>query len=359
MDYNKLANLLFKHVNLTKEDLLNKFPKRDKNTVVTRFAPSPTGLLHIGGVYTSLIDRKIATQNNGVFFLRIEDTDKKREVANSKEIIVNVFNRFGIKIDEGVIGENKQIGEYGSYIQSERVWIYHILAKYLVQKGYAYPCFCTEDELNQIREQQSLAKESPGYYGKWAKYRDCNLETIEQLLNDKKPYVLRFRVPENAKARVGITDLIKGEIEMDNNQNDFVLLKEDGIPTYHFAHACDDHLMGTTHLFRGDEWVSSLPIHLQLFEALEFPLPNFGHVAPVMKLDGESRRKLSKRKDPESSAEYYLQEGYPIKALYVYLYTLINSNFEEWYLANPDKDIDEFKFTYEAMSTTVALYDLD
>lgn len=355
----KLANLLFGDVTLTKDDLEKKFPRRNKDLVVTRFAPSPTGFLHIGGVYTALIDRKIATQNNGVFFLRIEDTDKKREVPNSKEIIVNIFNRLGIKIDEGVTGKETQKGSYGSYIQSERVEIYHVLAKYLVEKGYAYPCFCTEDELNQIREEQTALKVSPGYYGKWAKYRDCDYETVAKLINEGKPYVLRFRVPENSKERVGINDLIKGEIEMDNNQNDFVLLKEDGIPTYHFAHACDDHLMGTTHLFRGDEWVSSLPIHLQLFEALEYPLPRFGHVAPIMKLDGESRRKLSKRKDPESSAEYYLQEGYPIRALYVYLYTLINSNFEEWYLNNQDADLDDFTFTYEAMSTTGALYDLD
>lgn len=359
MDYNKLADLLFPEITTTRDDLELQFPRRDSNTVVTRFAPSPTGFLHIGGVYTSLIDRKIASQNNGIFFLRIEDTDKKREVPNSKEIIVNIFNRFGIKIDEGVVGPNTQKGDYGSYIQSERVNIYHTLAKYLVQKKMAYPCFTTEEELAEIRNLQAANHESPGYYGKWAKYRDCDYDTIKALIDQKKPYVLRFRVPEDSPSRVGINDLIKGYIEMDNNQNDFVLLKEDGIPTYHFAHACDDHLMGTTHLFRGDEWVSSLPIHIQLFNALEYPLPKFGHVAPVMKQDGESRRKLSKRKDPESSAEYYIQEGYPIKALYVYLYTLINSNFEEWYLANPDEDIDKFEFTYEAMSITGALYDLE
>ncbi len=359
MDYKKLASLLFKDITKTKDDLEIDFPHRNKDVVVTRFAPSPTGFLHIGGVYTALIDRKIATQNNGVFILRIEDTDKKREVANSKDIIVNIFNRFGIKIDEGTNGKDSEIGSYGPYVQSARVDIYHVIAKWLVENGFAYPCFCTEDELNQIRDEQASLKVSPGYYGKFAKYRDCDYETIEKLILDKTPYVLRFRVPDDIKNRVGINDLIKGYIEMDNNVNDFVLLKEDGIPTYHFAHACDDHLMGTTHLFRGDEWVSSLPIHIQLFEALNYDIPHFGHVAPVMKQDGESRRKLSKRKDPESSAEYYLQQGYPIKSIYVYLYTLINSNFEEWYLENKNADLDDFKFTYEAMSVNGGLYDID
>lgn len=354
-----LSDLLFPNVKETKEDLLKRYPYREEGVVCTRLAPSPTGFLHIGGVYTALINRKMATQNNGVFMLRIEDTDKKREVLGSRKIITNVFKELGIKIDEGVISETEEIGSYGPYVQSNRVDIYHVLAKYLVGKGLAYPCFATEEELNEIRKAQEENHVTPGYYGKYAKYRDASIDTIKELLAKGVPYVLRFRVSEDAPERVKVNDLIKGELEMDNNQNDFVLLKTDGIPTYHFAHACDDFLMHTSHVIRGDEWVSSLPIHVQLFEALEFPLPNYAHVAPVMKQEGESRRKLSKRKDPESNAEFYLEKGYPAKALYVYLYTLINSNFEEWYLANKDKDIAEFEIKFENMGVSGPLYDLD
>lgn len=355
----ELAELLFPNVCLTKGDLQNKYPVRDKNTVVTRFAPSPTGFLHIGGVYTSLIDRKMAHQRNGIFMLRIEDTDKKREVAGSKEIILNVFDKLGMSIDEGVVSPTEEKGQYGPYVQSKREEIYHVLAKELVEKGFAYPCFCTESELEEIRQLQSENKAMPGYYREYAKYRDASVDTIKKLLAEGKSYVLRFRVPDDIPGRVGINDLIKGEIDMENNYNDFVLLKNDGIPTYHFAHACDDYLMGTTEVIRGDEWIASLPIHIQLFEALGFNLPKYAHVAPVMKQDGDSRRKLSKRKDPESSAEYYLEQGYPVKALFVYLYTLINSNFEEWYLENKEKDIDEFEFKYENMGVSGPLYDLD
>ncbi len=356
----QLANLLYPNVKLSKEELLNSFSKRDSNTVVTRFAPSPTGFLHIGGVYTALIDYFIAKQSgNGVFILRIEDTDKKREVENSKQIICDCFKEFGINIDEGVVSENEQLGKYGSYIQSERVEYYNVLAKYLVEKGYAYPCFATEDELNELRESQTAKNVTPGYYKEYALYRDKDIEFVKTKLkeNDNK-FVLRFRVPDDAPLRVSFTDKIKGDIEMENNFNDFVLLKENGIPTYHFAHACDDHLMGTTIVIRGDEWLSSVPVHLQLFNSLEFILPTFAHVAPIMKLDGESRRKLSKRKDPESSAEFYLEKGYPIKAVYAYILTLINSNFEEWYTNNPEADLMDFKVTFENMSRSGSLYDI-
>ncbi len=354
----ELKELLFPNVTLTKEELINKYPYRNQN-VCTRFAPSPTGFLHIGGVYTSLINRKIATQNNGVFMLRIEDTDKKREVPGSRKIITNIFKHLGIKIDEGVVSETEEIGKYGPYVQSNRVEIYHALAAYLTEKGYAYPCFATEEELEELRNKQEATGVTPGYYKEYAIYRDYPIEKVRALLNEGKPYVLRFRVPADAPERIQINDLIKGELEMDNNFNDFVLLKTDGIPTYHFAHACDDFLMHTTHVIRGDEWISSLPIHKQLFEALEFPLPSYAHVAPVMKQDGESRRKLSKRKDPESNAEFYLEKGYPIKALFVYLYTLINSNFEQWYLSNKDKELDEFEMTFEAMPKSGPLYDIE
>ena len=354
----EMADLLFGQNKYTRDEVLKMYPRRDKNTVVTRFAPSPTGFLHIGGVYTALINRKFASQNNGVFILRIEDTDKKREVKGSKEIILNVFDRFGISVDEGVC-LNSEKGKYGPYVQSNRVEIYHAMAKYLVQKGMAYPCFCTEDELNEIRSKQIALKKDPGYYGEFAKYRNITVDEAKKHLANNEPYVLRFRVSDDAPERVVITDLIKGCIEMENNRNDFVLLKEDGVPTYHFAHACDDYLMGTTNVIRSDEWVASLPIHMALFDALEFEMPQYAHVSPIMKLDGESKRKLSKRKDPESSAEYYLEKGYPIRAIYVYLYTLINSNFEEWYTNHFDADLDDFLFSYDSMSTSGALYDLE
>lgn len=354
----ELKNLLFPNVSLTREELINKYPYRGVS-VVTRFAPSPTGFLHIGGVYTSLINRKIASQNNGVFMLRIEDTDKKREVPGSRKIITNIFKHLDIKIDEGVVSEDDEIGNYGPYVQSNRVEIYHALAAYLTEKGYAYPCFATEEELEELRNKQEAAGVTPGYYKEYAIYRDYPIDKVRALLNEGKPYVLRFKVPNDAPERITVNDLIKGELEMDNNFNDFVLLKTDGIPTYHFAHACDDFLMHTTHVIRGDEWISSLPIHKQLFEALDFPLPNYAHVAPVMKQDGESRRKLSKRKDPESNAEFYLEKGYPTKALFAYLYTLINSNFEEWYLANKDKSLDDFEMTFDAMAKSGPLYDIE
>ncbi len=354
-----LAQLLFPNVTMTREEVLNKYPRRPEGTVCTRLAPSPTGFLHIGGVYTALINKKIANQNNGVFMLRIEDTDKKREVDGAVDIITSVFNRMGLNNDEGAISETEEKGAYGPYTQSKRVDIYHVFAKDLVEKGLAYPCFCTEQELNEIRERQQSLGLTPGYYKEFAKYRDITVDEASKLIAQGKEYVLRFKVPTNEPERVSIKDLIKGDIEMDNNFNDFVLLKNDGVPTYHFAHACDDFLMGTSHVIRGDEWVSSLPIHIQLFKYLDFKRPEYAHVAPVMKQEGESRRKLSKRKDPESNAMYYIKKGYPNKALYVYLYTLINSNFEEWYLANPDKDINEFEFKFENMGVSGPLYDLE
>ncbi len=354
----ELAQLIFPHVTLTIEDLNKKYPAR-KEKMVTRFAPSPTGFLHIGGVYTALINQRMAHQNDGVFFLRIEDTDKKREVAGSKEIILNVFDKLGMKINEGPTLTDKDSGLYGPYTQSLRKDIYHVLAKSLMEKGLAYPCFCTEEELEQIREEQALDKAMPGFYGKYAKYRDITANEAKKLIEAGQEYVVRFRVPNDISSRITFTDLIKGEISMESNNNDIVLLKTDGIPTYHFAHASDDHYMGVTNVIRSDEWLASVPVHIQLFEALGFEVPKYSHVAPIMKLDGDSRRKLSKRKDPESSAEFYLETGYPIKSLFVYLYTLISSNFEEWYLNNLDKDLTEFEFKFENMGVSGPLYDLE
>ncbi|MFI3252439.1 MAG: glutamate--tRNA ligase [bacterium] len=360
MKNTELAKLLFPNITKSKSELLASLPKRSTNTTVTRFAPSPTGFLHIGGVYTALIDYFIAKQSeDGVFILRIEDTDKKREVANSKQIICDCFKEFGINIDEGVVSEDKQLGEYGSYIQSERIDLYHTLAYDLVERGLAYPCFATEEELQSLRDKQTSENKTPGYYKEYALYRDANLDVIKNKLKENNnSFVLRFRVADDAQERISFVDKIKGDIEMENNINDFVLLKENGIPTYHFAHACDDHTMGTTIVIRGDEWLSSVPVHLQLFNALEFELPTFAHVAPIMKLDGESRRKLSKRKDPESSAEFYLEKGYPIRSVYAYILTLINSNFEEWYANNQDADLFDFKVTFENMSRSGSLYDI-
>lgn len=350
---NKLAELLFPNVKETVDDILKKYPSDNK--VRTRFAPSPTGFLHIGGVYTALICKKIAEKENGIFYLRIEDTDKKREVEGSVNLITKLLNKFNIIPNEGINNE----GPYKPYIQSQRVNIYHVFAKYLVEKGYAYPCFASEEDLENIRLTQQQNKENPGYYGKYALYRDKTYEEYQELLEKNKKFVLRFKVPDKIEERVSVDDLIKGHIEFENNYNDFVLLKENGIPTYHFAHAIDDSLMHTTYVIRGDEWLSSVPIHLQLFKALSFDTPKYAHVAPIMKLDGESRRKLSKRKDLEASAEYYLNEGYPIDSLHIYLLTLINSNFEGWYLENKDKDYNLFEVSFEHMAKSGALYDLD
>lgn len=355
---NKLVNVIFPNLKYTREEILNKYKRRPENMVVTRLAPSPTGFLHIGGVYTAMINENIAHQNGGVFMLRIEDTDKKREQDGAIDIICEVFKRLGLNPDEGVINRDTEVGEYGPYIQSNRVDIYHTFAAYLLENGYAYPCFATEDELNEIREKQASEKKTPGYYGEYAIYRNYPVDEAIKRIENGESYVLRFKVPENEAERIKIHDLIKGDIEMDNNFNDFVLLKNDGVPTYHFAHAVDDYLMGTSVVIRGDEWISSLPIHLELFKYLNFKRPEYAHVAPVMKNDNDSRRKLSKRKDPEANAMYYIEQGYPVKAIYAYLYTLINSNFEEWYLQNLDKDVREFKFTYENMGIDGPLFDL-
>ena len=354
---NKLVNAIFPNLKYSRDEILNKYKRRD-NLTVTRLAPSPTGFMHIGGVYTAMINERIAHQNNGVFMLRIEDTDKKREQEGAIETICEVFKRLDLNPDEGVISKDNEVGEYGPYIQSDRVDIYHAFAADLIERGLAYPCFATEDELNEIRLKQQYLKETPGYYGEYAIYRSYPTDEAIKRIEAGEEFVLRFRVPDDEPQRVSIHDLIKGDIEMDNNFNDFVLLKSDLVPTYHFAHAIDDYLMGTTVVIRGDEWVASLPIHIQLFKYLGFKRPDYAHVAPVMKMDGESRRKLSKRKDPEANAMFYIEKGYPVKAIYTYLYTLINSNFEEWYLANPDKDIKEFNFTYENMGIDGPLFDL-
>ena len=361
MDYNKLAELLFPNLKLTAEDVEKRYPARNlpEGAKVSRVAPSPTGFMHLGNLFSALVGERLAHQSKGVFFLRIEDTDLKRAVEGGVETIINVFNSFGLNFDEGAGVNDSDIGEYGPYRQRQRAEIYHVFAKQLVLKGMAYPCFCTEEELAQMRETQQEQKLNFGYYGEWAKCRNLSLEEIEENIKAGKPYVLRFRSPGNPENRIKHTDLVKGEMELPENDQDVVLLKSDGIPTYHFAHVIDDHFMGTTHVVRGEEWLATLNIHLQLFRELGWKAPKYVHTAQVMKLDNGAKRKLSKRKDPESALTFYHAEGYPVKSVLDYLMTLLNSNFEEWRMANPTAPLDDFQFTTKKMSTSGCLFDMD
>ena len=362
MDYKKLAELLFSDITKTPDDYEAMYPRRDlkDGAKVTRFAPSPTGFLHIGGLFAAFVSHLAAKRSGGVFFLRIEDTDKKREVENGVTGIVSGLRNFGIEIDEGMLTETDSIGNYGPYTQSMRKEIYQTYAKSLVERGLAYPCFCSAEELDEIRKTQEANKQNPGYYGEFAKCRDLSFEEIEEKIKEGAPYVLRLKSPGDENKRISFNDAIKGEIEMPENVQDIVILKTDGIPTYHFAHAVDDHLMGTTDVIRGDEWISSAPIHLQLFEILGFKAPQYAHIAPIMKEDEETggKRKLSKRKDPEAAVTFYHESGYPKEAVLEYLLTIANSNFEEWRIANPDTDWREFDFSLSNMSKAGALFDL-
>ncbi len=362
MDEKKaLAELLFPNVTQTPDDLEKLFPPRKlpEGARVTRFAPSPTGFLHIGGLFAALISKLNAQMTNGIFMLRIEDTDKKREIEDGVSEIIRGLEAFGVTPDEGVMGFNKEQGNYGPYTQSKRAGIYHVIAKSLVEKGFAYPCFCTEDELSALREQQekegALIK---GYFGKWAKCRELTFEQQKKLIEEGRPYTLRLRSPGNEDKRITFVDLIKGKIEMPENIQDIVLLKTDSIPTYHFAHAVDDHFMRTTHVTRGDEWISSVPTHIQLFSVCGFKAPKYAHISPIMKEENGSKRKLSKRKDPEAAVTYYAEEGFPKESVLEYLLTLANSNFEDWRRANPDADCSEFPFNLKKMSVSGALFDL-
>ena len=362
MDEKKaLAELLFPNVTQTPDDLEKLFPPRKlpEGARVTRFAPSPTGFLHIGGLFAALISKLNAQMTNGIFMLRIEDTDKKREIEDGVSEIIRGLEAFGVTPDEGVMGFNKEQGNYGPYTQSKRAGIYHVIAKSLVEKGLAYPCFCSEDELSALREQQekegALIK---GYFGKWAKCRELTFEQQKKLIEQGKPYTLRLRSPGTEDKRITFVDLIKGKIEMPENIQDIVLLKTDSIPTYHFAHAVDDHFMRTTHVTRGDEWISSVPTHIQLFSVCGFKAPKYAHISPIMKEENGSKRKLSKRKDPEAAVTYYAEEGFPKESVLEYLLTLANSNFEDWRRANPDADCSEFPFNLKKMSVSGALFDL-
>lgn len=364
MDYNKLAELLFPDVVNGPDYYEKKFPERDlpKGAEVTRMAPSPTGFIHLGNLYSALADERIAHRNGGVFYLRIEDTDEKRKVDGAVETIINVLRYFDIEFDEGAgFTDADPQNAYGPYFQRQRVEIYHAYAKDLVKRGLAYPCFCTEEELEEVRKEQEEDKAMTGYYGKYAVCRNLTLEDIEAKLKAGLTYVLRLRSAGSPDKEIVFHDRIMGEIKLPENIHDIVLLKRDGVPTYHFAHAIDDHLMRTTMVIRGGEWLASVPTHYELFHVLGFKMPSYGHTAHLMKFDEETggKRKLSKRKDPELSLDYYRKDGYHPMAMKVYLLTLLNSNFEEWYEKFPDKDIKEFPFSVEKMSQSGALFDKD
>jgi len=358
MDYQALAELLFPHVTETPAEVEARFPARQlpEGAVVSRMAPSPTGFVHLGNLVQGTISERMSHQSGGVLFLRVEDTDAKREVPGAVEVLINTLEHYNISFDEGATIDGDQ-GSYGPYRQRQRAAIYHVFAKKLVAEGQAYPCFCTEEELTAMREQQEAQKVNFGYYGKFAMWRDRPIEDIQAQLEAGNPWVLRFRSTGSIENQFKFDDLVKGKLTVTENDIDHVLLKSDGIPTYHFAHAVDDHLMHTTHVVRGDEWMATLPFHIQLFKALGFKLPKYVHIGPLMKMDGTSKRKLSKRKDPELALTYYKAEGFPIAAVREYIMTILNSNFEDWRRANPDADIDTFKFSPKKLNPAGSLFD--
>lgn len=362
-DNEKLAQLLFPDVTETVEHLEEIYPPRNlkEGARVTRFAPSPTGYLHIGGLFGALVDVLTAKASGGVSFLRIEDTDKKREIDDGVSAVINGFRAFGIEFDEGVTGFESEKGDYGPYTQSKRVNIYHTVAKKLVSEGLAYPCFCTAEELTELRDkQESEGALIRGYFGKWAKCRSLTYQEIERNIADGKPYVLRFRSDGSDDKRIFFDDIIRGKIEMPENTIDEVLLKSDGVPTYHFAHVCDDHFMRTTHVIRGEEWISSVPKHIALFKACGFKVPKYAHTPQLMKIDelDGTKRKFSKRKDPEAAVSFFVEQGFPKESLIEYIMTLLNSNFEDWRRANKTADAFSFPFNLKKMSPSGCLFDL-
>lgn len=363
LDNNLLAELLFPDVKDSIEDLEKRYPERalPEGARVTRFAPSPTGYLHIGAFYTALVNLLTAKASGGTAYLRIEDTDKKREIDDGVSAIINGFKKLGVEFSEGVTGFGTESGDYGPYTQSKRVGIYHTVAKELVKKGLAYPCFCTAEELCALREQEEKdGALITGYFGKYAKCRNLSFEEIKEKLEKNEPYVLRFRSNGDENRRIVFDDMIRGKIEMPENVIDEVLLKSDGIPTYHFAHVCDDHFMRTTHVIRAEEWLSSVPKHIALFKACGFKVPKYAHVSQVMKLDEDdgNKRKISKRKDPEAAVSYFFEAGVPKESITEYLLTLINSNFEDWRRANPKASAFDFPFNLKKMSSSGCLFDL-
>jgi glutamyl-tRNA synthetase len=361
-DNQRIAEQLFPGIQQTPQDIFQLYPPRNlpQGAVVTRFAPSPTGFIHIGSIYISLIGRQLSRQSSGVWILRIEDTDQLREIERGVEQIVESLHSFNLPPDEGPtrIDPVEFSGAYGPYYQSQRKPYYAVFAKYLVAKGAAYPSFQTAPELEAIREEQERAKQKKGYYGPWAKDRDLSLEEIQDRLSEKHAYVIRIRAPYPAQKTIRVDDAIRGVLEMPENDQDYVLLKSDGLPTYHFAHAVDDSLMRINLVLRADEWLSTLPLHVQLFEAIDQPLITYAHIAPIGKIDGISKRKLSKRKDPEAAVSYYRAKGYPDRAVLEYILNIANSSFEDWRRSNPDTPFEGFTLKLERMSSSVALFDL-
>ena len=357
--YVDLANYIFPEINETIADLEAKYPARKlpEGAEVTRFAPSPTGFLHLGSLFTSLVAHKVAKDTGGVFYLRLEDTDTKREVEGSGDELVRQLAYFGIDPKEGYLGHD--VGEYGPYKQSERAYIYKVCIKELMKKGRAYPCFCSAEQLEETRQIQEAMKEIPGYYGDYAICRTNTPDEAIERIEAGEPYVIRFKSMGNHNNKITFHDEVRGDISIAENDMDIVILKSDGLPTYHFAHAVDDHFMHTTTVIRGEEWISSAPIHIELFETLGFKRPKYAHLPVIMKLDNGNKRKLSKRKDPEASVSHFIEEGFPKEALLVYLMSIANSNFEEWTAENHSYNLDDFKFSFEKMSLDGVLFDQD
>jgi len=355
-----LANLIFPDITETIEDLEKKYPKRDleEGAEVTRFAPSPTGFLHIGGLFGSLIDMTVANGSNGKFIFRIEDTDKKREIENGTRDLITQMRAFNIINDEGLVSETEEIGNYGPYKQSAREYIYKVCAKDLVKRGRAYPCFCSADELNKLRESQERNKQIPGYYGTYARCRNYTTEEAIEKIQAGQDYVVRFRSEGSHMRKVKVHDVVRGKIEMAENDQDIVIIKSDGLPTYHFAHAVDDHFMRTTIAIRGEEWIPSTALHMDLFSALGFEQVRYAHTPTMMKNDNGSKRKLSKRKDPESAVSFFLEEGYPVDSVIEYLLTIINSDYELWRKANKNANWREFKVKLDKLNSSGALFDM-
>ncbi len=358
--YEDLAELIFPNIYDKIEDLEEKYPERklSEGMQITRIAPSPTGFLHTGALFTALVNKRIAEQTNGVFFLRIEDTDTKREITGASKTFINELNSFGISPDEGVVGEKKEIGNYGPYYQSERKHIYKTCAKELIRKGLAYPCFCKSTDLEELRSIQEKEKTRPGYYGKFAKCRNIEIDEAIQKIKNGEEYILRLCSKGNHLKKIAYEDKIRGKIEQAESDQDIVIIKSDGLPTYHFAHVCDDHFMRTTAVIRGEEWIASVPLHLQLFDILGFKPVEYAHVPTLMVQDGNGKRKLSKRKDPEAACSYFLETGYPVLAMMEYLLTIINSDFELWRKDNIEKDLKIFEVKLDKMNAAGALFDI-
>ncbi len=361
MTNKELADLLLPGVDSDISKYEKIYPERNlgEKAIVTRFAPSPTGFVHMGSLFQSFISRKVASDTNGVFFLRIEDTDQKRLVENSVRGIVDDLHNFEIELDEGMIDEDKEKGSYGPYLQSKRKDIYQSFVKYLLEQGKAYPCFCSAEEIEETRLLQEKKKQRIGYYGRFAKCRRLTPEQIQEKVANGEPYIIRLKSHGDFEHKIKVHDLIKGTLEIPENDLDIVILKSDGLPTYHFAHLVDDHLMRTTHVIRGDEWLSSLALHIQLFETFGFQPPKYAHISPIMKEDNGVKRKLSKRKDPEAAVSYYHEKGIPVEAVKLYLMTLANTNFEQWYDCNKDKTLADFPFDFKKMSSSGGLFDVE